>query len=148
MVTPIMPADFGAAAELLRASIRGGGHTTADGLHADHTRPHWVGLVSRTTAGVIGAITGHCVLDEAEIHEVAVHCDHRRSGVATLLVDAFLREAHRRGATVCRLEVRRTNKSAIAFYRHRGFEQCGLRTAYYADGEDALVLQRLTELAP
>ena len=148
MVTPITPTDFEAAAGLLRASIRGGGHTTVDTLSADHARPHWVGLMWRTTEGVTGAITGHCVLDEAEIHEVAVHVNHRRNGVATLLVDAFLREAHRRGATICRLEVRRTNESAIKFYRQRGFEPRGLRPAYYADGEDALLLQQLLEFTP
>ncbi|MEC9390010.1 MAG: ribosomal protein S18-alanine N-acetyltransferase [Myxococcota bacterium] len=145
MVTPITPTDFGATAGLLRSEMRGGGHTTVDALRADHTRPHWVGLVQRTDEGVVGALIGQCVLDEAEIHEVAVHAAHRRKGVATLLLDAFLHEVRRRGATICRLEVRRTNASAMAFYRQHGFKQSGLRTAYYADGEDALLLQKPLE---
>ena len=58
MVTPITPTDFGATAGLLRSEMRGGGHTTVDALRADHTRPHWVGLVQRTDEGVVGALIG------------------------------------------------------------------------------------------
>ena len=52
MVTPITPTDFGATAGLLRSEMRGGGHTTVDALRADHTRPHWVGLVQRTDESI------------------------------------------------------------------------------------------------
>ena len=40
------------------------------------------------------------------------------------------------------LEVAESNEDALAFYRLRDYSEIARRRAYYADGEDALVLER------
>ncbi len=41
------------------------------------------------------------------------------------------------------LEVRPTNEAAVRLYEACGWSPCGRRVRYYADGEDALLYQRL-----
>ena len=40
------------------------------------------------------------------------------------------------------LEVRVSNQSAIGLYEKYGYEKYGLREHYYADGEDAYLMQK------
>ena len=141
-IGPINTDHIGAVAELLKAHIRGGGHTSSANLAQATSNPHWIGLQCTQGAAVIGAITGQCVSDQAEIHEIAVLPEERRKGIASALVDAFSAEAHARGAQTCFLEVRQQNAGAVTMYRRNGFAQCGTRKAYYADGENAIVMSR------
>lgn len=70
---------------------------------------------------------------------VAVASEHRRRGIASLLIcAAFERTGPGEPVT---LEVRPTNRSAIELYRGLGFRSYGLRKGYYPDnGEDALIM--------
>jgi ribosomal-protein-alanine N-acetyltransferase len=72
---------------------------------------------------------------------VAVHDDHRRSGIATALLEHLLNAAgdHDRYT----LEVRVTNAEAIRMYESFGFRTAGVRRRYYHDNnEDALIMWR------
>ena len=40
------------------------------------------------------------------------------------------------------LEVRVSNAPAMRLYLKRGYVGCGVRPRYYADGEDALIMQK------
>jgi ribosomal-protein-alanine acetyltransferase len=76
--------------------------------------------------------------DEFEILSLAVHPGHRRKGVARALVHEFC-SAHKGDVF---LEVRESNRGAIAFYESLGFERTGVRHAYYGDsGEGAIVMK-------
>ena len=134
-----------AVADLLKAHIRGGGHTSSFELGEAASNPHWIGLQCTRGAAVIGAIIGQCVSDQAEIHEIAVALEERRKGIASALVEAFSDAASARGARVCFLEVRQKNTGAVNMYQRTGFAQCGIRKAYYADGEHAIVMSRTLE---
>jgi ribosomal-protein-alanine N-acetyltransferase len=72
---------------------------------------------------------------------VAVELDLRRLGVASRLLAALFdltADDSKRGYT---LEVRISNKGAIALYERFGFEASGVRRGYYTDNrEDALVM--------
>ena len=142
MVRPITTHDVDAVSLLLQGAIQGGGHTSADALKAASNLRHWVGLCWDRDADILGSITGQCVLDEAEIHELAVREDARRQGIASAIVHAFVDEVRRRDARVCWLEVRASNAGAIEFYDRLGFEAAGRRPRYYSDGESAVVLRR------
>jgi ribosomal-protein-alanine N-acetyltransferase len=90
--------------------------------------------------GSIGFCVYRVVADEAEIHNVAVHPEQRRRGVAHSLLVRSMETAAGAGATVAHLEVRAGNAAAIALYRGLGFELVGRRPAYYASPqEDALL---------
>jgi ribosomal-protein-alanine N-acetyltransferase len=86
------------------------------------------------------------VADEAEILNLAVAVTDRGQGIGGMLLDAAIGEVQQRGADVVFLEVRESNRAAIALYRSRGFTQRFRRSAYYKNPvEDALVLSRAIE---
>ena len=82
-------------------------------------------------------------VDAWHVMNVAVDPDHRRRGVATLLLDRLFESTHdgtRRGYT---LEVRVSNEGAIKLYEAAGFRARGVRRGYYTDNrEDALIMWR------
>lgn len=80
---------------------------------------------------------------EMDIHNVAVHPQHRRRGVGRAMLGHVMDEGARKGLRRMTLEVRRSNDAAQALYRSLGFHVCGLRKGYYSDNaEDAWVMER------
>ena len=70
---------------------------------------------------------------------VAVAPERRRRGVASRLVARLLEESGRELPFT--LEVRVSNREAIAMYERLGFRSAGVRPRYYQDnGEDALIM--------
>ncbi|OGU19926.1 MAG: ribosomal-protein-alanine N-acetyltransferase [Gemmatimonadetes bacterium RIFCSPLOWO2_12_FULL_68_9] len=95
------------------------------------------------TETVAGYLVARCVLDEAEILNLAVHPDHERRGLGTTLVQDVLGDLGRAGARRVYLEVRASDAGAQAFYRRLGFETRGRRRGYYSNPPgDALILVR------
>jgi ribosomal-protein-alanine N-acetyltransferase len=93
-----------------------------------------------------GAVSGYGVLSmgagEAHVLNLCVAEGLRRRGIGRGLLLALLRHARDRGIRDAFLEVRRSNRNAIALYHELGFECVGQRRGYYqAQGgrEDALV---------
>jgi ribosomal-protein-alanine N-acetyltransferase len=82
------------------------------------------------------------VADEVHLLDLVVARPARRAGVGFALVEALLAHARERGARLVLLEVRRSNAAAQALYRKAGFATDGERPAYYADGEDAILMQK------
>ena len=82
------------------------------------------------------------VIEQGELLMVGVLPSARRRGIAhQLLVEG---EAQLRwlGATTIHLEVASQNDAAIALYERLGYTKRGLRRAYYADGDDAVLMAR------
>ena len=100
-------------------------------------------LVAQADDGeVLGYAGLHVVLDEGYIDNIAVKAKYRRMGVAGELLGAFLRVGQANLA-VLTLEVRPSNKPAIAFYLKHGFVQVGRRRDYYdKPREDAILMTR------
>lgn len=81
------------------------------------------------------------ICDEGHITNIAVHPDHRRKGLAKLLLDDMISYSRQEGITALTLEVRVGNHAAIALYQHMGFRVEGRRKRYYSDNhEDALIM--------
>ena len=78
--------------------------------------------------------------DEAHITNVAVRPEDRRNGVATHLMVALADEAIRRGCAAWTLEVRVSSTGAQSLYRRFGFSPAGVRSRYYENTEDAIVM--------
>lgn len=89
-----------------------------------------------------GFVVARLVADEAEILTIGVLPAARRSGQGGDLLARALAHAARQGGARMFLEVSVDNQPARAFYARRGFAQVGLRRGYYADGADALVLEK------
>ncbi len=84
---------------------------------------------------------------EAQILNLSVVPDARRQGLGRALLERFIDDALRAGADQVFLEVRTSNRPAIALYESAGFELVARRASYYpaigpARAEDALVMRR------
>jgi [ribosomal protein S18]-alanine N-acetyltransferase len=97
-------------------------------------------LVARHGRSVVGYGGLMFVGDEAHVTNVAVHPDHRRQGIATLLLGHLALVAIGRGCTAWTLEVRTSSVGAQALYRAFGFVPAGVRARYYEGTEDAIVM--------
>ena len=92
---------------------------------------------------VVGYAGLQAVLDEGYINNVAVRSQFRKNGVASALLDVFIRFAQAQELAFLTLEVRASNEAAIALYKKHGFEEVGRRKNYYEDPkEDALLMTR------
>ncbi len=86
------------------------------------------------------------VQDEAELLKIAVLTDFRRAGVGQALLDRVIAAATRSGCQRLLLEVRISNRAAIALYQRSGFTPVGQRRDYYSalpgsqQREDALLM--------
>lgn len=102
--------------------------------------------VEQATEKISGYAIAICVVDEAEILNLAVDRDYRGSGLGGCLLDALLEEAEGRGVVTTFLEVRESNVAARKLYESRGFEEISRRRKYYRNpAEDALVLRRAVQ---
>ena len=83
------------------------------------------------------------IFDELHINTLAVAPADRRQGFATTLLRQVMAEAAAKGAQKATLEVRASNKSALALYERLGFHVEAKRPGYYTKPEeDALILWR------
>lgn len=92
-----------------------------------------------------GAVAGYAglqvVLDEGYILNVAVRPDCRRRGVAGQLLRVFINFAKGNRLAFLTLEVRSSNRAAIALYGSHGFRGTGRRKNYYEHPrEDAVIM--------
>lgn len=88
-----------------------------------------------------GFLCSWMVGGELEILNVATAPAFRRRGVAAALMRHVFARARRQGLESAFLEVRVGNTGAIDLYHRFGFSIVAKRSRYYADGEDALLMQ-------
>jgi ribosomal-protein-alanine N-acetyltransferase len=90
-----------------------------------------------------GELLGYLVCSRYDrvlhLMNVAVAPERRRRGIARRLILQLVEEAG--GELPFTLEVRVSNREAIAMYESLGFRSAGVRPRYYQDnGEDALIM--------
>lgn len=98
-------------------------------------------LVAEVDGLVVGYAVASVVADIAELQRIAVDPAHRRTGLASLLLEAVIGAAREGGADRLLLEVREDNAGALAFYAARGLVEVDRRRRYYRDGATAVVLR-------
>lgn len=90
---------------------------------------------------IIAYVFLRILVTEMHILRIAVAREFQEKGVATWLLQQCFRLAKQKKVYSVYIEVRSTNKTAIAFYRKSGFQLLGRRPHYYPEtGEDALVM--------
>lgn len=78
---------------------------------------------------------------QAELETIAVAPASQRQGLGQFLFHALASQLQAAGISEILLEVRSSNRPALAFYQLLGFAQTGLRPGYYADPiEDAVLM--------
>ena len=106
--------------------------------------PHRIALVGAgpPPESVQGFTVASLLAPQAELESIAVAAGSQRLGLGRVLFDALANDLRAAGVLEIVLEVRASNRPALAFYRSAGFGQTGLRRAYYADSiEDALLMR-------
>ena len=110
----------------------------ADELAQGATRRYVVALEDDRVVGFCGLLLS---LDEGHITNIAVDPTLRRRGYAHAMMLVTVRTAIAKSLRALTLEVRVSNKAAIALYQRFGFAPGGVRPRYYPDnGEDALIM--------
>jgi len=90
---------------------------------------------------IVGYVLYWVLPGALDIHNIAVHVDFRRRGIARLLLGHVLSQAKAQSVTRVMLEVRKSNLAAQKLYETFGFSTTGVRRGYYSDdGEDALAM--------
>lgn len=162
MLQPLTPAELTEAVELDRLCL--GGLWTESGYQREIESPNSDLLALRkiiqpstqaveqleknieknnSQSVLIGLACAWAILDEAHITLLAVEPAYQQQGLGQLLLYTLLVLARQRGLEWATLEVRISNKPAIALYQKFGFKSVGQRPGYYQDnGEDALILWR------
>ncbi len=107
------------------------------------SKPSSICLGSFEDEILLGYLITSRYVDAWHVMNVAVAPDRQRQGIASALLGRLFEltaDDDRRGYT---LEVRVSNRAAIALYEQLGFEQRGIRRGYYTDNrEDALIMWR------
>jgi [ribosomal protein S18]-alanine N-acetyltransferase len=98
-------------------------------LHGDDKS--WVILKDNT---VCGFIIFRVIGEDAELLKVAVSPAWKKQGIGSMLVQLMLQQLHEKKILRCFLEVRQSNKAAIALYQKHGFATIGIRKNYYQCG--------------
>ncbi len=137
LVRPFAEADVEAIRDLVKETLHADRPPAVflDDLH----RARQEGWVLVVDDRVCGWLSFAWVLDEMELHEVAVAADMRGNGYGRLLMSHLYAQARRYGMNAVHLEVRAGNAAARALYVGDGFVEVGCRRAYYPGGEDAVL---------
>ncbi len=113
-------------------------------------RPRRIALVIVIAAAdpklsaVFGFTVASLLPPKAELETIAVAAGSQRGGLGRRLIHALAGELREGGAHEILLEVRASNRAALAFYRSVGFVETALRPRYYADPVEDAVLMSLT----
>lgn len=103
----------------------------ADSLTSGHRG--WVMMEHDT---LVGYAMMYLVLDEAHLLNISVAKPHQGRGLGRMLLAHMIADAKSHGAHNMFLEVRPSNKNAIALYEDVGFNEMSVRRNYYpADPE-------------
>lgn len=114
-------------------------------LNDAYTNPFNYIYVYELDNEIVGYISYTFDEEIAEMLNFCVDKSVQNKGIGTSLLNYSINEFESlKGASII-LEVNSQNLNAIKLYKKFGFKQISKRKAYYSDGNDALVLQKLLE---
>jgi ribosomal-protein-alanine N-acetyltransferase len=121
----------------------------SEGIFRDCLRVRYCCLVAEAREMVVGHGIMSVAAGECHLLNLCIHPLYQRLGIGRRLLRRLLALARRQGADAAFLEVRASNRGAIALYREEGFDEAGIRKGYYPNAdddprrrEDALIMAR------
>ena len=138
-----IPSEFGRLEALIVASVERGWGTDSisSAVVASGAR---VRLAQARDGELLGFVLARRILDLLEIDLVGVLPEHRRCGIANAQLDGLIEDEAGKGLVEARLELAASNDPASCLYAGLDCVVVGRRTRYYPDGDDALLLSRMT----
>lgn len=140
VLRPMEASDVRAVMAIERAAYR---FPWSPGIFHDCLRVGYCCWVLEEREHLLGYAIMSVGAGESHILNLCVHEEHRRRGLGNRLLLHLLDLARAHNADVTLLEVRPSNVGALAMYHRAGFNEVGVRRAYYPMGngrEDALIL--------
>jgi ribosomal-protein-alanine N-acetyltransferase len=141
LVRPMQAADIAEVARLERIAYE---YPWTEGIFRDCLR---AGYDCTVLEGENGGVQGYCIMSlavaEAHLLNLCIHPQRQGCGLGRDLLERAIERARILGGRHMFLEVRPSNKAALALYRSAGFYQIGERRRYYKSHEgreDAVVL--------
>ncbi len=117
----------------------------SEAIFRDCLRVGYCCWVMEVDQAVVGYGIMQVAAGESHLLNLCVHPAYHRQGFGRTLLKRLLALAREHHADITLLEVRPTNIAAVALYRAMGFNEVGVRRAYYPGHkgkEDALILAR------
>jgi ribosomal-protein-alanine N-acetyltransferase len=108
--------------------------------------PRRIALVAAgpPSGSILGFAVASLLPPQAELETIAVASESQRRGLAKCIFQSLAAELRAAGVSELVLEVRASNRPALALYHACGFVKTGLRPGYYADPiEDAVLMHLL-----
>lgn len=100
-------------------------------------------FVAVTDEKVVGYAGMHSVFGENYIDNIAVTHLYRKMGIASALLAVLEKTAESENGEFISLEVRESNKAAIALYEKNGYKRVGTRKRFYTSPtEDAIIMTK------
>lgn len=115
---------------------------TYDMLADSYLNDLFYGYIAEENGKILGTAAFNLNLDEADLVNIIVAAQVRRSGLGSTLMETLLADCEKMELRRLFLEVRESNYPAIALYRKYGFEKVAVREKYYKDGERATVMRK------
>ena len=99
-------------------------------------------LVCRINNVIVGFIIFSVINKEIHLLNIAVHTEHQKKGIGSLLMETMLKQASVMGVLKVYLEVRSKNEKAILFYKKYNFVKDAVRVNYYTgkNSDDAVLM--------
>jgi len=139
---PMQETDVNGVLEVERAAYE---FPWTRAIFRDCLRVGYTCLVYEGPRGLLGHGIMSLAAGECHLLNICIHPDYQRRGLGRTLIEYLLKLAKIRGAQVALLEVRVSNRAAYNLYMQMGFDEIGMRPAYYparAGREDAMMLAR------
>ncbi|TZF91259.1 ribosomal protein S18-alanine N-acetyltransferase [Cognatilysobacter lacus] len=120
------------------------------GIFRDCLRADYIAWVLDVDGAIAGYFLVSLAAGEAHVLNICVAPEHQGRGHGKRLLRALLHVARSRGAQRVFLEVRPSNRGAIAMYDKEGFNEIGRRPRYYParDGREDAVVMAMELLPP
>ncbi len=137
---PMTEADLGA---IMRIEPTIYSHPWSRGNFVDSLASGYAAWVLLDHDDIIGYALMMCVLDEAHLLNLSIAKAYQQQGLGRLLLEHMITQAKQQGAANMFLEVRTSNKPAIALYENIGFNEMAIRRGYYPahhGREDAVLM--------
>ena len=140
VIQPMSKADISAVFDIENRAYK---HGWTEGILRDCLRVGYLCWTVEMAQRIVGYGILSVAADEAHLLNLAIDPEFQKQGLGRQVLHFLLDVAQKQGVETIFLEVRDSNRSAIALYLDEGFNEIGVRNGYYpADSgrEDAVIM--------
>ncbi len=105
--------------------------------------PFSKGWVVRDNQELVGYAFVWEMYEDSQLARIGIHPKCRKRHIGHSFLQRLMDQVQKDGCTSMSLDVRVGNKAGIGLYRKCGFAPVHTSKGYYADGEDAWVMQKV-----